>query len=572
MFYGAVFDASEGAGVMINWKVRVGAAFESPVDEGVIVLAQGGTRWNDFGYAYNVGAKIKYSGEIISFPLYLVPFDSVGRAFKTVSDAFADGFASFVSIMANPKSYKVLAATLELQDYESLLRCLSEVSAVKYVARERVSFVDGIISSEPFRLGVLRSSKAFISLLNGVESSFTLEPDDDARQVFGIHVKVPGALDVLSMKFRYVEHEYFQDRVHCLIGKNGVGKTQLLRGIVVASARAHDALHTNGPATVLRDRHGKAIEDDECFIDYGGVGFNFKRIVAYSSDWATVLPVASDVGRFDFKFFNLGGEASTESHVGNLSYLLASIFRVDDPSLSLSKWQIFSDALSGIVSMQFLAIPVLESCPEYCCFSDLAGGKWAYISRLSGEQKILDTFGSIDKFREPSFFPSQLQAPIRLSSGQRSIFRFALHFIAHAGFGTLLIIDEPETYLHPNLISDYMMLLYSILEQTRSVAIVATHSAYVVREAPTHCVHLLEALDGGITSRHVYAKTLGASVSELSFAVFGDSTASAYYQKISREVSRSGLSFEQVIQSYGDIFSASMLVEIRSRLERRQDD
>ena len=556
---------------MVNWTIKVGEAHASPVSEGVISIAIPSTNWNDFGYSYNVSARIMYRSKIISVSLYLVPFDKAGWAFQRVSELLTNRSDTFVSILANPKFYKELAASLEFADYVSLLDCLNDVSAVKYIAPEKRSFVDNVVNSEPFRLGVLRSSHAFMSLLNGVESSFTLEPDEDARQAFDIDVKVPGASDPLNMKFRYVEHKYFQDRVHCIIGKNGVGKTQLLRGIVVASARAHDKLHINGPATVLKDRHGMAIEDEGGTIDYRVEGFNFKRIVAYSSDWATALPVVADVGRFDFKFFNLGVEASTDSYAGNLPYLLASIFRVDEVGLSLTKWEILGKALSGIVTTDYLAIPVLDSCPEYCCFSDLAGGKWAYISKLSGEQKILDTLGCIDKSREPSFFPLPTQAPIKLSSGQRSIFRFALHFIAHAGVGTLLIIDEPETYLHPNLISDFMMLLYSILEQTRSVAIVATHSAYVVRETPTHCVHVLKKVDEVVTSHHVYAKTLGASISELSYAVFGDSTVSAYHQKISEEVSRSGLSFEQVIRSYGDIFSASMLVEIRSRLENPQD-
>lgn len=556
---------------MVDWTINVGNFSELPVDEGVIVISAGSTHWNDFGYSYSVAARMMYRGKVIAFSLYLVPFDKMGRALQRVSEALDNGSDDFVSIMANPNSYKELAASLEWADYLSLLRYLNDVSATKYIDRGRVAFVERVVNSEPFRLGVLRSPKVFISLLNGIESSCTLEPDEDARQAFDIDVKVPGSPDVLSMKFRYVDHEYFQDRIHCIIGENGVGKTQLLRGIVIASARAHDQLYRTGPATVLRDRHDIAIEDAGCVMAYGAEGFNFKRIVAYSSDWATVLPVAADLGRFDFKFFNLGVESSTDSYAGNLSYWLASIVRVDEASLRFSKWEILCNALSGIVTMEHLAIPVLDSCPEYCCFKDVTGKKWAYICRLSGEQKILDALGSIDKSREPSFFPLSAQTPIKLSSGQRSIFRFALHFIAHAGFGTLLIIDEPETYLHPNLVSKYMMLLYSILEQTRSVAIIATHSAYVVREIPTHCVHVLKRIDGVVTSRHVYAKTLGASVSELSYAVFGDSTVSAYHQKISEEVSKSGLSFEQVIRSYGDIFSASMLVEIRSRLENPQD-
>ncbi|XAZ48140.1 hypothetical protein AAHB44_16635 [Pseudomonas simiae] len=360
---------------MVNWNIKVGETFELPVKEGEMLIAAGSTHWNDFGYSYNVGVRVMYHGNVIYFSLYLIPFDKTGRAIQRVSEALANGCDNFVSIMASPKSYKELAASLEFADYVSLLRYLNDVSAIKYIARERISFVDGVVNSEPFRLGVLRSSKAFMSLLNGVESSFTVEPDEDARKVFDIDVKVPGSLESLSMKFRYVDHEYFQDRVHCIIGKNGVGKTQLLRGIVIASARSHDQLHSNGPTTVLRDRQGMAIEDEGCIIGYGVDGFNFKRIVAYSSDWATVLPVAADVGRFDFKFFNLGVEASTDDYADNLSYLLASIVRVNEGGLSLSKWDILSNALSGVATMERLAIPLLDSCPDYCCFKDVAGGE-----------------------------------------------------------------------------------------------------------------------------------------------------------------------------------------------------
>jgi energy-coupling factor transporter ATP-binding protein EcfA2 len=178
----------------------------------------------------------------------------------------------------------------------------------------------------------------------------------------------------------------------------------------------------------------------------------------------------------------------------------------------------------------------------------------------------LDVFGTIDTLREPSFLAADSMRAINLSSGQRSMFHFALHFLTLAGQGTLLIIDEPETYLHPNLVSDYMMLLYKILERTSSVAIIATHSAYVVREVPNHCVHILERKGLSVSISRPYLQTLGANVAEISLAVFGDSTVDAYHRKISETIAKTNMPFDEVVAVYRDIFNIDMLMEIKDRI------
>jgi energy-coupling factor transporter ATP-binding protein EcfA2 len=158
-----------------------------------------------------------------------------------------------------------------------------------------------------------------------------------------------------------------------------------------------------------------------------------------------------------------------------------------------------------------------------------------------------------------------------MSSGQRSMFHFALHFLNMAGDGTLLIIDEPETYLHPNLVSDYMMLLYNILERTSSIAIIATHSVYVVREVPTHCVHILERKGKKATISRPYLQTLGANVAEISLAVFGDSTVDAYHRKVSESIAKANMPFEQIVEAYQDIFNVDMLMEIKDRISNPRE-
>jgi energy-coupling factor transporter ATP-binding protein EcfA2 len=85
------------------------------------------------------------------------------------------------------------------------------------------------------------------------------------------------------------------------------------------------------------------------------------------------------------------------------------------------------------------------------------------------------------------------------------------------------LFDEPETHLHPNLITEFMQLLHELLEITGSFAVLATHSAYVVREVPRSQVIILrEAEPRQVVAITPRLKTLGADVGEISLFVFGD--------------------------------------------------
>lgn len=62
----------------------------------------------------------------------------------------------------------------------------------------------------------------------------------------------------------------------------------------------------------------------------------------------------------------------------------------------------------------------------------------------------------------------------------------------HIENGSLLLIDEPETHLHPNFISLIISALHKILTATGSYSIISTHSVYIVREVPQDQVIILE--------------------------------------------------------------------------------
>ena len=88
-------------------------------------------------------------------------------------------------------------------------------------------------------------------------------------------------------------------------------------------------------------------------------------------------------------------------------------------------------------------------------------------------------------------------------------------------------MDEPEVFLHPQFIDALMGSLHRVLELTGSVAVVATHSAYVVRCVQEEMVYIIGDAKGDYSSNLVdiqrtRMKTFGADVGLISLFVFGE--------------------------------------------------
>ena len=85
-----------------------------------------------------------------------------------------------------------------------------------------------------------------------------------------------------------------------------------------------------------------------------------------------------------------------------------------------------------------------------------------------------------------------------MSSGQLHIFNLLTYIHAYIHLSSLIVIDEPEVHMHPQIIVSFMTMLGSILNKFRSFAIIATHSPLVVREIVGQNVYVMRLLDGGI--------------------------------------------------------------------------
>jgi energy-coupling factor transporter ATP-binding protein EcfA2 len=128
-------------------------------------------------------------------------------------------------------------------------------------------------------------------------------------------------------------------------------------------------------------------------------------------------------------------------------------------------------------------------------------------------------------------------------------------------------MDEPETHLHPNLISDFVNLLDFILENTGSQAILATHSAYFVREIPKEQVHVFQMhSENTISIENPRLNTFGATVDSISQFVFLEDSEVELTEKIISKIGNR--IFEDIEEELSKHISLAALMNIRRRIEK----
>ena len=235
--------------------------------------------------------------------------------------------------------------------------------------------------------------------------------------------------------------------VHVLIGRNGVGKTHLLRDIALA---AHDGKAISSGRNLFFDvEQGGAMDDWGCadFANVLAVSFSPFDSCGYVASFAEH---AVEDDRFRFKnsvpchFIGLGNKS------GDLEGSIETAFRegIEGCCASRSRFARWIDALA-----------VLRSDPM---FSDVLDGAWASKEEMEG-------------------FCGELRSSFDdLSSGHKAVLSIVTGCVAMLEERSLVLLDEPENHLHPPLLAAFIRAFSELLVDRNSVAIVATHSPVVL--------------------------------------------------------------------------------------------
>lgn len=106
----------------------------------------------------------------------------------------------------------------------------------------------------------------------------------------------------------------------------------------------------------------------------------------------------------------------------------------------------------------------------------------------------------------------------KLSSGQATILLYLTKLVFCANQGSLVIFDEPETFMHPPMIKSFIRAVSEIVNKVGAFCLVATHSPVVIQEIP-HCN--VYKLDSNHNISSIIYKTYGQNLDALYKNIYG---------------------------------------------------
>lgn len=446
----------------------------------------------------------------------------------------------FFTMLPDMEAYRHLIQQLGSDDATTALNAVNDLVALNEFDTSS-DILDLATKTEVFSLSFMRSSDAFFayknagSLLRGLinEKTGILSP------TIAIRFQLPGRENEHKLKFAFDHDAELPKRIAVIIGKNGVGKSQTLGRI----ARA-------------------ALDGDDVLTD-GTVGGRplINRLLAFAptNEAESVFPTdRRKRPRIWYQRYSMNRSRRSRRN-DYVSDLIVQVARSSQLIANRSRWDIFKEALKAITNDSQLNLITAESPPNFVALKNLPKGS---------EQKVLERFSSIDAKKEPARVVAGEAYP--LSSGEISFIKFAAQVSLHIENGSLLLLDEPETHFHPNFISRFVSLLDSLLASTGSVAIIATHSAYFVREVFREQVTVLSVDDENtVQAQRPTLRTFGADVGAISYFVFGEDEPSRLAAEVEARVLGNNSSWPSVYEKYKDELSLEILNSIRAAMEAK---
>lgn len=189
--------------------------------------------------------------------------------------------------------------------------------------------------------------------------------------------------------------------------------------------------------------------------------------------------------------------------------------------------------------------------------------------------------GLVDPFQAPALDPHEMGSRIddfieRLktaSSGHQLLVFIVTALVESVRERSLVLLDEPETHLHPRLLSTLLRLLYDMLTKRDAYAVIATHSPIVLQEIPGRSIRLLRiasrTAEGAFPSVKPYPReSFGEDLEEIVLHAFGVEEGDRSYRTILEQLVGEGLDRAQIEGKFDGLGLRAKLL-LRDLLERR---
>lgn len=425
------------------------------------------------------------------------------RPFQNIPDGAIipnSRFNECCSLSSSEKYYDKLAE-LDIELSISILTSLRDAAFMTDI-RERFQ------SEECFKISLLRESEAR-RVLDSVGVKFGGGSELVDSFYASIHLDGAGAPHLFE--FNFDPRGGVPRRMHCIVGLNGVGKTQVMARLAMLLSRFSSR-------AVKENRSTLQIEGsiDPVPSIYTVIAVSFSAFDEFER------PNLAQGEEFKYSYCGLQGRGGK---LKNKEDLLDDIFSTISGDLPDEKILLLKKSLRELVQVE-----------------------------------------NIDDFVDEPIRNKNLYE--RLSAGQRLALNCVCHIVSKIEPRTLILFDEPELHLHPQLVTQLLSALSEILEAQDSFAIVATHSPLVVQQLPKECVHVIRRDQLIPMVLRPTFQTFGENLSEITRFIFSASESERDYRHV----------LDQLIEAAGGdvdavktLFDGELSLNADIYLESRRD-
>ena len=427
------------------------------------------------------------------------------KPFQQLSQSYAS--------LGSDLSYYEKLYTLGMEVYKPYLRGLRDVA---FDDHTKARFED----LEGYRVSLLRFSGSEATIADAAkllspdtQPHKLLSPDTQPQKKsrgFKVIFKTTLASDsnTFTITFDFRRRNNLPTRVNAVIGYNGTGKTKLLSNMaIVASGYGYKTKDD-----IIQRSAGRFVRTPP--------RFRTVIVVSYSAFDTFEIPgrtkeenqrIKVEGGVFGYVYCGLRKRAEEKSEKAPV-YQLRTPREIEEEFLGALDRVRCSKRLEALLE---ILRPLLQD-PSF-----LKIGLTQMFAKRTDDE-VLDTFRT-------------------LSSGHKVVLKIIVEITANVG-GTepsLVLMDEPETHLHPPLLAAFLKAFRTCLDKFNGYAVIATHSPVVLQETPSRFVHVLRrAYDENQvaeTSVETFAESIGVITQDVFHLEDGSTDWHSTLRRLARE-------------------------------------
>ena len=354
----------------------------------------------------------------------------------------------------------------------------------------------------------------------------TIFNEQSKKRSYEIELSVAKEVRHTPVKFTVKPDSFPPSNLHVLIGRNGVGKSYFFKSLI-------NSLSVPSKQKIIDNK-------DPYFEEIKGLDNISSILVIGYSAFDTTIPrdkrsAILSQNKVRYNFIGLPEESVVNNKASSQSIDdRASNAKLIEKAMIEEFKKVTSEILDRPSRREMLsdAIQQLQSDPVF------------------KDNKVLDWFQDQNEESRPELFS-------KLSSGHTIVLLMVMEVVRHLENYSLILIDEPETHLHPPLLSSLIKTIEALLIQKNAIGIVATHSPVVLQEVDSECAWILNRANHAISFTRPDIQTYGENLNTLLREVFKLEVNSSGFEQTIHDVVQKCDTIEDVRKKFNNRLSAN---------------